>query len=701
MAAASVTAPSMLQASSFCSGIKSRSSPKDVTTSAVSFSAGTAYTSLSSLCPSDFHPRNSSFCLKLRTKSTRNVVGAAVLSEEEIRQFCLKQFEARKALKICVSSVDPTAFVVAVEAGAHMLGKKTQEGLLERVAQEVRNKREGDRESTPLVRALTWAFRNVKKPEDVEALVGGLDLPLPVFTTTIQKLGIEGKPMPALVVFEWLQTSGGNQPNVYTYNSLLGALKSNGHWKIAERVYHEMLQTGVSPDIVTQNTLISMYEQQGAYTYALKIYKNLKPLGLQPSPFTVRNVIQILERKGDVEAVLNVFVDFKQQCRREAESKGKKRENQIEATESRRYSEQREQLEIMVRQMCFKKISQLLARDGNREEVIRLWSKMRSKEVQLSRNFYENLIRTCGDGEEDHKFVKILYLDMRKQDVPISVSLCNHVIRTLALGKMWWAALEVFEHMVQVGPQPNSYTHKLMLSQFHILLNSARRRKIWRWALQLLDKMIQRGVEPDRFAWNAALIACSKAGETDSAISVFKRMIGRGQRPGVLSYGALLSALEKSNHFTGARMVWEHMKSMGMKPNVVAYTTMISACGRSGSYGEALQLLDEMPANGIQPTLITYNALITACARAGDGERALDVIQQMTAAKIQPDCITYAQLIEAMANEGRWKQATEAYETMQKLKLQPPAYAYEAVLRVCKANNIPVPSSVLETDQIS
>ncbi|KAL3695122.1 hypothetical protein R1sor_008773 [Riccia sorocarpa] len=106
MAAASVTVPSVLQASSFCSGIESRSSRKDAATSAVSFSARTAYTSLSSLCPSVFHPRISSCCSKFRTKSTRNVVRAAVLSEEEIRQVCLQQFGARKALKVEIGNYD-------------------------------------------------------------------------------------------------------------------------------------------------------------------------------------------------------------------------------------------------------------------------------------------------------------------------------------------------------------------------------------------------------------------------------------------------------------------------------------------------------------------------------------------------------------------------------------------------------------------
>ncbi|KAL2608620.1 hypothetical protein R1flu_027193 [Riccia fluitans] len=173
MAAASVTVSSVVQASSsLCSGIETRSSGQDATTSAVRFSAKTAYTSLSSVVPSVFQSRKSFGCSKFHARSARNVVRAAAASsagsEEEIRQFCLKQFGARKALKIiaglhnfdrqnvanvviaaekggathvdiacdadlvrlaasltslpiCVSSVDPIGFVAAVEAGAHMV----------------------------------------------------------------------------------------------------------------------------------------------------------------------------------------------------------------------------------------------------------------------------------------------------------------------------------------------------------------------------------------------------------------------------------------------------------------------------------------------------------------------------------------------------------------------------------------------------
>ncbi|KAL3675322.1 hypothetical protein R1sor_025270 [Riccia sorocarpa] len=60
------------------------------------------------LLPSIFHPRNNSCCSELHAKSVLNVERAVARSEEEIRQFCLKQqeFGPRKALNGGATEVD-------------------------------------------------------------------------------------------------------------------------------------------------------------------------------------------------------------------------------------------------------------------------------------------------------------------------------------------------------------------------------------------------------------------------------------------------------------------------------------------------------------------------------------------------------------------------------------------------------------------
>ncbi|CAK9196766.1 unnamed protein product [Sphagnum troendelagicum] len=529
--------------------------------------------------------------------------------------------------------------------------KKNKQALQLRIAQEEERKRKGDRDLTPTVRALTWAFR-----------------------------GAQDQQQSFLV------------PNVYTYNSLLGALKANGCYDFAVRILGEMRDNGIAADLVTYNTVISMYDQLGQHEQALKVFEELKSLGMQPDLFTYRTLIQLLARCGKVEQALDIFCKLKKQQQEEDwVSESQEGSENHSRPELKRERGQRQELATFVVQMCYKRFKAWLADDSStvRETAI-LGKRMKVAQVALDAKMCKNLIRACGQREIDHSLVKILYHSMREQHFPIGVSLCNQVIRVLGKGKKWWAALEVYENMMESGPLPEETTRRLLLSHFQILLNSARKRRIWKWALQLLDKMMEKGIEPDSFAWNAALIACGRANETASAVQVFQQMTEHGQKPGVVSYGALLSALEKGNLLENAEQVWHHMQKVGVMPNDYAFTTMISAYGKAGNYSKAIELLDQMQATGVEPSVVTYNAVISACARAGDGQRALDWLEQMEAASIKPNATSYAQVIEALANEGQWKPALTLYNKMLDLRLDPPPMASDAVFRVCRANDAQV-----------
>lgn len=436
--------------------------------------------------------------------------------------------------------------------GARKKSVKSNESLVERIEQETRARRKEDRDSTPVVRAITWALRGVTDEAGVNEIIGGLEFYIQIFTSVIQKLGGEGKPQAAVAVFRWLQrreqgSDITSRPNVYTYNSLLGALKANRCYELADTIVADMRENGVALDIVTCNTLISMYEEQGLDDEALKVYDGLNTSGLMADLFTFRNVIQILARSGKTERMLDVYRDLRKQEKSGVESP---------RPEMKRAKLQREELDRSVLQVSYRRLWDWLRSDTSTvPEVGELLERMRDSEVKLTAKMCRDLIQACGKREIDHYLVKAVFVSMRQQEFPVTVSLCNHVIRVLGLGKKWWAALEVYEEMVNIGPPPDETTHRLLLSHFQILLNAARDRRIWKWALQLLEKMQEKGIKPDAFAWNAALIACGRANEPTSAIQVFQNMTAQGQKPGVLSYGALLSALEKGGLFEKAEQV--------------------------------------------------------------------------------------------------------------------------------------------------
>lgn len=416
---------------------------------------------------------------------------------------------------------------------------KSNEALVRRIEQETLTRKQTDRESTPTVRALTWALRGVQTPEAIDSILKDLDFPLSIFTTVMQKLGTEKKPQAAVALLRWLQTRD-PPPNVYTYNSLLGVLKANQCYDLAITILAEMRENGVPSDIVTCNTVISMYDQQGRYSEALKVYSDLRATGMVPDLFTIRTLIQVLARNGEYELVLEIYSDLAL----------------VGPGRMKREKEQRQELDVFVVQLCCRRIwSWLSSETSSVKDLGPLFARMQVAEIRLTEKMCRDLIRACGQREIDYYPAKWLYFNMRAQGFYLNVNLCNHIIRILGKGKRWWAALEVYENMMCVGPPADETTHRLLLSHFQILLNSASKRGIWKWALQLLSKMQEKGIEPDSFAWNAALIACGRAHEPASAIEVFQQMTAHGQKPGVLSYGALLSALEKGDLIDKAEQV--------------------------------------------------------------------------------------------------------------------------------------------------
>jgi hypothetical protein len=83
----------------------------------------------------------------------------------------------------------------------HQTTSKSEDALLRRIQQETHSRKETDRESTPVVRALTWALRGVRSPEAVGVITGDSEFPISIFTTVMQKLGMD---LQRFLNFFWL-----------------------------------------------------------------------------------------------------------------------------------------------------------------------------------------------------------------------------------------------------------------------------------------------------------------------------------------------------------------------------------------------------------------------------------------------------------------------------------------------------------------
>ncbi|XP_073127483.1 protein LOW PHOTOSYNTHETIC EFFICIENCY 1, chloroplastic [Henckelia pumila] len=527
------------------------------------------------------------------------------------------------------------------------------------------------------VRALAWTLHSAKDADDVEIILKDKgELPLQVYSSIIRGFGKDKKLTSAMVLYDWLKRKGREtdsplHPNLFIYNSLLGAMKQSGNFNDFEKVINDMNVNGVLPNIVTFNSLMGIYIEQGRESEALQLFKDMPQKGVSPSPATYSTVLYAYRRLEDGFGALTFFT----------ETVKKYQKGEIGKDSDEDWKCEFEKLENFTTRICYQVMRRwLVASENLSADVLRLLKEMDKAGFQPGRAEHERLIWAC-TREEHFVVAKEFYTRIREMNSGISLSVCNHVIWLMGKAKKWWTALEIYEDLLDKGPRPNNLSYELMVSHFNVLLSAARKKGIWRWGVRLLNKMEEKGLKPGSREWNSVLVACSKASETSAAIEIFKRMVEQGEKPTIISYGALLSALEKGKLYDEALRVWKHMTKVGIEPNLYAYTIMASIYAAQGKFNIVESIIQEMVAVGVDPTVVTFNAIISGCARSNIGSAGYEWFKRMEVQKITPNEITYEILIEALANDGKPRLAYELHLRAQKEGLVLSTKAYDAVIR--------------------
>ncbi|KAI3799223.1 hypothetical protein L1987_34513 [Smallanthus sonchifolius] len=535
-------------------------------------------------------------------------------------------------------------------------------------------------------RALASSLRSAKTANDVEAVLGDKgDLPLQVYSTIIRAFGREKSVNSAIAVLEWLQMKKPG-PNLFIYNSVLGAIKQAEEFGHVERIMNDMVVNGVSPNVVTYNTLMGISLAQGDETKALELFNLIERKGLSPSPASYSTALLAYRRMEDGFGALNFYVEFRTKYQKGEIGKNDKSEE---------WEAEAKKLEDFVVRICYQVMRRWLVNsEDSSHKVLRLLTCMDQAGLETGRSEHERLIWAC-TREEHYSVAKELYNRIHENGSDISLSVCNHVIWLLGKAKKWWAALEIYEDLLDKGPKPNNMSYELIVSHFNFLLTAARRKGIWKWGIRLLDKMQEKGLKPGSKEWNSVLIACSKASEPSAAIQIFTRMIENGEKPTIISYGALLSALEKGKLYDEALRVWKHMIKMGVEPNAYAYTIMASVYAAQGKFNIVESIIREMPVSGVELNVVTFNAIITACARNNMSGSAYEWFQRMEVEKIEPNEVSYEMLIEALVKDGKPKLAYDMYLRARVKGLSLSAKAYDLLVEAARGGGVSIDLSLL------
>ncbi|XP_072983388.1 uncharacterized protein [Typha latifolia] len=185
--------------------------------------------------------------------------------------------------------------------------------------------------------------------------------------------------------------------------------------------------------------------------------------------------------------------------------------------------------------------------------------------------------------------------------------------------------------------------------------------------------------------YNDILTALVKAGEYDSAVTLFSELIRCGVSPDSWSFSVMVQCWCKKNEPDEAKRVLDDMVLSGYHPNVVTFTILVNCLCKRGRMKKAFEVFEIMSHVGCEPTIRTYNCLIGGLCYVGRLEEALQLLKKIKDSPKTPDIYTFTLVIDGFCKVGQVDKAMELLRESQEMGLVPTIVTFNALLNgYCK-----------------
>eukprot|EP00737_Agarophyton_chilense_P002583 gb/GEZJ01002947.1/.p1 GENE.gb/GEZJ01002947.1/~~gb/GEZJ01002947.1/.p1 ORF type:complete len:593 (+),score=103.67 gb/GEZJ01002947.1/:165-1781(+) len=111
----------------------------------------------------------------------------------------------------------------------------------------------------------------------------------------------------ALAILHTMRTTGGCEPDVITYSTVIDVLGRNECFDHMMRVFEEMKQQGIEPNLVTYTSMIAGMTRANKMEEALQILDDMKQHGIEPNVYTFSSLINGASKRGDFESAMDIL----------------------------------------------------------------------------------------------------------------------------------------------------------------------------------------------------------------------------------------------------------------------------------------------------------------------------------------------------------------------------------------------------------
>lgn len=229
-------------------------------------------------------------------------------------------------------------------------------------------------------------------------------------------------------------------------------------------------------------------------------------------------------------------------------------------------------------------------------------------------------------------------------------------------------ALQLYEFMQQVGPEPDPVT-------FLCVLKACSNIACLDQGKHIHGQIIERGWEADEFLGSNLIDMYSKSGSLEDACRVFDKL----QTRTVVAWNVLIAGYTQHDHYQEALKLFQQMQMEGAVPNIVTLVCTLKACSSVAALEQGRHIHGHIIDSGFKPNVIVSSTLVHMYAKCGSLDEACIVFDTLPERNI----VTWSTLIAGCAQDSDYSLAFRSFEGMQRAGFKPDDVAFLSLLSAC------------------
>ncbi|XP_072955024.1 uncharacterized protein [Typha angustifolia] len=262
--------------------------------------------------------------------------------------------------------------------------------------------------------------------------------------------------------------------------------------------------------------------------------------------------------------------------------------------------------------------------------------------------------KLCGSGNLSDAVHLLRYIHDRQ--IHLSLNIYNVLLKSAGEANNFSLFCKIFKYLLLSRFPPDLTSYINVAKAFQKVDDSELILKFIRVILEITN-------DRDPTVMNRIILLIAKSGQIDKSMMIFEELKNSHTKVDVVTFNTILGILGKAGRVNQMLSEFEVMKERGHAPDIVTYNTVINSLRRLGKLDLCKAFATEMFERGINLDLRTYTALIDGFGRAGHIEDALNMFGEMKKSQ-QPSIYVYRAVISDLKKAGKFELALKFSEEM-------------------------------------